>query len=572
MILEEVKNQIKQILEVEDFVVAFNEIKNIEKFGHVYTNVAMRLKVDAEGVAEKLRNSFPKVEVAGNGFINIWLEENFLRAHIVVKDKIKTKFTDKKILVEHSSPNLFKPFHIGHLMNNIVGEFVVRAMKVGGAEVKAMSFPSDVSLGIAKAIFIVQEDKKDLDFFNGVQMDVINYLGEAYTRGVKYFEEHSEEIEKAKYINRILNYQQGESRLGTNVDLYLDQLHSTVRDLNMIVFKKFLEEKLGSKIDNYIFESESGVLGKIIVEENIPKVFSESEGAVVYIPSEERKDIHTSVFINSDSIPTYEAKDLGLLGLKFVSEFNTENNFTPEKSFFITDNEQINHFKSVFAAAIDIGGVWIDRVEISQHVPHGRMTFKGEKMSSRLGGVPLALDTINVVIDEVKEKSGDRLAHLSDTEKEKVYFDIALSALRISILRAKPGSNINFDPETSLSFEGDSGPYLEYTHARCSSLLSKGRESDATPKLNESISITTLEIKLAQFSDILKVSIEEIAPQKLVTYLFELAQEFNSYYANNQIIVEGDSVTEHRLYIVEQTKGILKIGLHILGINAVERM
>jgi arginyl-tRNA synthetase len=116
------------------------------------------------------------------------------------------------------------------------------------------------------------------------------------------------------------------------------------------------------------------------------------------------------------------------------------------------------------------------------------------------------------VIDEVKEKSGDRLAHLSDTEKEKVYFDIALSALRISILRAKPGSNINFDPETSLSFEGDSGPYLEYTHARCSSLITKGEEGNFAPKLNQSLAISGLEIKLAQFSDTLKMSIEDIAP------------------------------------------------------------
>jgi arginyl-tRNA synthetase len=301
-------------------------------------------------------------------------------------------------------------------------------------------------------------------------------------------------------------------------------------------------------------------------------VFKESEGAIVYIPHEDRKDIHTSVFINSDKIPTYEAKDLGLLGLKFVSEFNKENNFIPEKSFFITDNEQISHFKSVFAAAIDIGDPWIERVDRSQHVPHGRMTFKGEKMSSRLGGVPLALDTINAVIDEVKEKSGDRLAHLSDTEKEKVYFDIALSALRISILRAKPGSNINFDPETSLSFEGDSGPYLEYTHARCSSLITKGEEGNFAPKLNQSLAISGLEIKLAQFSDTLKMSIEDIAPQKLVTYLFELAQEFNSYYAANQIIVEGDIDTEHRLYIVKCVKNILIVGLNTLGINAVERM
>ncbi len=555
MILEEVKNQIKQILEVEDFVVAFNDVKNVEKFGHVYTNVAMRLKVDAEGVAEKLRDSFSRVEVAGNGFINIWLDENFLRTHIVVKDKIKTKFTGQKILVEHSSPNLFKPFNIGLFMNNTIGEFISRSMKISDADTTTISYPSDISLGIAKAIFII---KRDTQTNLGKDYSKVESLGEAYVEGVKYFEDNKDDEEKIKEVKNIANNLFGGIE-SEDLDIY-----NSSKKINIDYLFDLLS-RFGSTFDGLVYESEAGVVGKKIVLENLDKVFVRSEGAIVYVPSEERKDIHTSVFINSEGNPTYEAKDIGLIDIKF-SKYN------PEHSFTISDNEQIQHFKSVFAAISDIDSIWKDRADKNIHVAHGRMTFKGEKMSSRLGGVPLALDTINAVIDEVKEKSGDRLAHLTDEEKEKVYFDIALSALRISILRAKPGSNINFDPETSLSFEGDSGPYLQYTHARCSSLLAKGEENNLSPKLNQAIPVSALEIKLAQFSDILKISIEDIAPQKLVTYLFELAQEFNSYYANNQIIVEGDSTTEHRLQIVKETKDILKVGLYTLGINAVERM
>ena len=555
MILDEVKNQIKQILEVEDFVVAFNDVKNVEKFGHVYTNVAMRLKVDAEGIAEKLKSTFPRVEVAGNGFINIWLDENFIRENIKIEDKIKTKFTDKKILVEHSSPNLFKPFNIGLFMNNTIGEFISRSMKISSAETTTISYPSDISLGIAKAIFIIKRDEENN---NGKDYSKVENLGEAYVEGVKYFDENKDDEEKIKEIKNIAN------NLFGSIESEDLEIYNSSKKINIDYLFDLLS-RFGSTFDGLVYESEAGVVGKKIVLENIDKVFTRSEGAIVYVPSEDRKDIHTSVFINSEGNPTYEAKDVGLIDIKF-SRYN------PEHSFTISDNEQTQHFKSVFAAISDIDSIWKDRADKNIHVAHGRMTFKGEKMSSRLGGVPLALDTINAVIDEVKEKSGDRLSHLSDTEKEKVYFDIALSALRISILRAKPGSNINFDPETSLSFEGDSGPYLQYTHARTSSLLTKGSESNFSPKLNSTIPVSTLEIKLAQFSDILKMSIEEIAPQKLVTYLFELAQEFNSYYAANQIIVEGDSITEHRLYIVKCVKNILKIGLHTLGINAVERM
>lgn len=552
MILDEVKNQIKQILEVEDFVVAFNDIKNVEKFGHVYTNVAMRLKVDPQSIAEKLKSSFQKVEVAGNGFINITLDENFLRSNIQIKDKIKTKYTGQKVLVEHFSPNLFKPFNIGLFMNNTIGEFISRAMKISDAKTITISYPSDISLGIAKAIFIIKRDIK-----NNSEKDYskVENLGEAYVEGVKYFEDNKEDEEKIKEVKDIAN------NLFNNVKSEDLEIYNKSKKIN-IDYLFDLVNKFGSVFDELIYESEAGAIGKKIVLENEGKVFTKSEGAIVYVPDEERKDIHTSVFINSEGNPTYEAKDIGLTYLKF-SKYN------PDYSFTVADHEQSHHFAVVFDAYKKINENNSDK---SYHIPHGRMTFKGEKMSSRLGGVPLALDTINAVIDEVKEASGDRLSHLSETEKEKVYFDIALSALRISILRAKLGSNINFDPETSLSFEGDSGPYLEYTHARTSSLLIKGEESNYSPKLNQTINISTLEIKLAQFSDILKISIEEMAPQKLVTYLFELAQEFNSYYAANQIIVDGDSATEHRLYIVKQTKDILKVGLHTLGINAVERM
>ena len=148
--------------------------------------------------------------------------------------------------------------------------------------------------------------------------------------------------------------------------------------------------------------------------------------------------------------------------------------------------------------------------------------------------------------------------------------EIALSALRIAVLRSKPGININFDPESSLSFEGDSGPYLMYTHARASSLLEKGKD---TPKAWGTYKVTALEKNLMHFEKILEEVINELAPQKLVSYLFSVAQLFNGYYANTQIIVEGDTVGNgHRLMIVERTKNVLQKGLHILGIEAPERM
>jgi arginyl-tRNA synthetase len=198
------------------------------------------------------------------------------------------------------------------------------------------------------------------------------------------------------------------------------------------------------------------------------------------------------------------------------------------------------------------------------------MLFKGQKMSSRLGGVPVALDVIAAVEEEVREKSSDKIAHLSEEEKSKLVRDIALSALRIAVLRSKPGININFDPETSLSFEGDSGPYLMYTHARTSSLLDKGGVEN--PEFGN-FPVTVLEREMLHYEEVLKDVIETLSPQKLVSYLFTIAQSFNSYYASTQVLVEGDVAgNSHRLAIVKRVQHILKDGLYVLGCNAPERM
>ncbi len=200
------------------------------------------------------------------------------------------------------------------------------------------------------------------------------------------------------------------------------------------------------------------------------------------------------------------------------------------------------------------------------------MTFKGQKMSSRLGGVPLAQEIIDVITEEVKERSGDKIDHLGEEEKSILHKQVALAALRFSMLRSKLGSSLNFDPETSLSFEGDSGPYVQYTYARAMSLLAKGKEFGFVPEYNKDISITLLERKLVHFESVAVRAIEEVAPQHVVTYLFELSQMFNSFYASTPIVVEGDALSSHRLAITQSVASVIKKALNLLAVDAPERM
>ncbi len=535
-------------------------------FGDFSTNVAMQyakmLSMNPVSLAKEIvaavenvpHPGVDSIEVVNPGFINIRITADIIRKNIApVLESVHTIYSGKKVLVEHSSPNLFKPFNIGFFVNNIIGEFVARSMKVAGAELVTLSFPSDVSLGIAKAIYIIKKDGGlGQGIFSKTTEDVVNYLGESYVRGTAYFKENPDEEAEVKEIA---------SKLFAHTPSEEFDIYTKSAEINIKYFISTIE-KFGSHFDALIYESEAGEVGKKIVLENTPGVFTESEGAVVYIPNESRKDINTAVFVNSQGNPTYEAKDVGLISLKF-------NRFNPDVSFFVTDHEQESHFRVVLDAVSKFNKEWADK---SIHIPHGRMVFKGQKMSSRLGGVPLALSVVEAVLEEVKERTGEKINHLSEKEKEEVQWQVALSALRVAILRAKPGSNINFDPETSLSFEGDSGPYLLYSHARTSALLDKGVKMGFSPSFDETVPVIDLERVCLSFGNTLRVAIEEIAPQKLVTYLFRLAQEFNAYYASIPIVVEGDTMSVHRLAIVNSVKNILKKGIWVLGIEAPERM
>lgn len=641
-----------------------NKIKNDSIFdipsesahGDYTTNVAMiyakEFKMSPLGLAkiivEKLQDILniklyqmegEKFEIAGPGFINIRLSEEISRDAFNNIGKVKNEFTGKNVLVEHSSPNLFKPFSVGHLMNNIIGESTQRLAKAFGANVETMSFPSDISLGIAKAMMIIERevnngntdpnflecferfknnDKSPISIEHGVACS--KYLGDTYVRSVKECDENENSLNEAKNIL---------DRLYKLEDEKLKELFYFSRIVNTVYFT-FILKVIGtlndrdSKEHEFVFESEAGNKGVVIIKESFgeDKVFKygeESEGGnspVIYTPDESRKDIHTSVFINSQGYPTYEAKDLGLIYIKMTGGLNLDDYVRevkiqkPDYSFTITDAEQISHFKVVLDAALAIAKYnevnniklsndndWRGWVEKSHHIPHGRMLFKGQKMSSRLGGVPLAFDVIDVVKDEARKilDKNNKLEQITEAEKDKITFEVAMSALRISVLRAKPGININFDPETSLSFEGDSGPYLLYTHARCASLIDKGFEKFGLGldkkyfieelDFDKSKGISNLESELLHYNDVLISCVKfnntdesakseqiNIEPQKLVSYLFKVAREFNSFYGNTQIVSDDESLTKHNLKIVLWTKEVMRQGLHILGIEAQERM
>lgn len=509
----------------------------------------------AEAISEKI--SAPEIaedgiSVAGLGFINIRLSDEFLSNEIkIVQEKgdfygWNNSWEGKKILVEHSSPNLFKPFNIGLMMNNTVGEAMARLCKTTDADVTIISYPSDVSLGIGKSVWqLMQYGVDKIDEFGTVPKKM-SFLGKCYAEGTQaYIDNENIEPRVREITQEIYEHR----------DTAAYSAYKIGRDLNLEYFIN-MAARLGSAFDGFIFESEAGKIGKEIIKENTPEIYTESNGAVIY--EGERDQLHTRVFINTDGNPTYEAKDTGLLKLKF-------DRYHPDLSIFVTDSEQGPYFKVVGTAAGKINPDWKNK---TIHKTHGRMSFKGEKMSSRLGNTPLIADILDVVNNEVYERSGER--KLSQDQADM----ISIAAVKYTILRTQAGKNINFDPETSLSFEGDSGPYLQYTYARSQSMLRKAADLEIIVDTNrpEDWETTDIERYLYRYPIMVEQAFKDLAPHMVVTYITKLAQLFNSWYAQGKIVDVNDETSGYKLALTDAVSQTIKNGLWILGIDATEEM
>jgi arginyl-tRNA synthetase len=296
------------------------EHPTILEHGDFATNVALvaakRAAKNPRALAEEilavLQNqhitAVSRMEIAGPGFINFYLEDGLFHDEIaLVGDAYgaDNTWTGKKILVEHSSPNLFKPFHIGHLMNNTVGESIVRLAKFSGGSVTAISYPSDVSLGIAKAVAVVLRDgiEKLRSFVS--EREKLAYLGECYAEGTRLYDQDEIFKDKVRAVSEALF----EEVKGEILDIY-----NECKAVNLEYFVA-ITTRLGSHFDAYIYESETGRVGEQIVRAHTGTLYKESDGAVIY--EGEQDGLHTRVFINKEGRPTYEAKDTGLLSLKF---------------------------------------------------------------------------------------------------------------------------------------------------------------------------------------------------------------------------------------------------------------
>lgn len=483
------------------------------------------------------KNVASHVAVAGPGFVNITLARETVALMIAEADAKGIDWgkgntiTDQKVIIEYTDPNPFKEMHIGHLMSNVIGESLARLIENEGAKVTRANYQGDVGPHVAKALWGLQK--------SGItEPTTAKEIGEAYATGSRSYEESPEAKIEIDELNKVLY---------AGTDSALDELWRKGRDVSFEAFEQ-LYKILGTHFDYYFFESETAESGLRIVRDGVEKgIFEKSEGAIIY--KGEKKGLHTLVFITSAGTPTYEAKDIGLAFLK-------EERVKSDRSLIVTASEQIGHFKIMLSALEEIAPLIAQKTE---HVPHGFLRLTTGKMSSREGNVITAAQFIEDIIKKVSEKNPDPL----------IAEQVALGAIKYMILRQAPGSDIIFDPEKSLSLEGDSGPYLQYALVRAKSVLAVVEKVGAS-KTGSPETPYPLERLTLHFPEVVARTASELAPNLLVSYLTQLAGEWNSFYAKERIV--GGEYEAHKCVIARAFVNTMTNGLALLGIPAPEKM
>lgn len=527
-------------------------------FGDIATNIALqlagRLGKNPRQIAQEIAGSLaslPEIdsaEVAGPGFINIHLSDQALLD--LTLGSVPESRAGQNLVLEYSCPNAFKELHTGHLYQTVLGDTLARLLETSGATVHRTSFGGDVGLHVAKAMYGVADylGGELPDKLASVQSDVFaraSWISACYVRGAAAYENDTSAKQVIDELNKkIYGLHESEDH-----ESDFAQIYWTVRQWSFDYFAAFYT---AIKVDqqHYYPESSTAPIGMAVVSEQLAAgKLERSDGAVVF-RGDEQQHLHTRVFVTSLGLPTYETKDIGVIWKEYED-------YKFDQRYLITGNDQREYMRVVFAAAETF------RPELSgkmTHITTGTVRFAdGQKMSSRLGNVTRAVDVIEAVRDKVKKLVQD----------QAVVEVVTLGAIKYVFSKYKIGGDIAFDLDETVSLTGNSGPYLQYAHARARQVLAKAGSTVGKPNRVDPED-RVLVSKIGQYTEVVARAARDLEPHVICDYLFELAQEFNRYYEKNRVM--GSSEQEHRLGLVGLYADTLKSGLALLGIEAPDRL
>lgn len=534
-------------------------------------------------IGEYLKANVPAVQDFNvvKGFLNLVLNE---RVWLDLFQKIHTNSTigqlpanGQKVMVEYSSPNTNKPLHLGHLRNNFLGYSVAEILKANGYEVIKANLVNDRGIHICKSMVAY------LHFGNGETPESSGLKGD-HLAG-KYYVRF--DVEYKNQIKELINKGQSEEEAKKNAPILLEaqemlrkweagdeSVVSLWKQMNAWVYAGFdtTYKKMGVNFDKFYYESDTYLLGKDIVEEGLAKgVFFKKDNGSVWVDLTD-EGLDEKLVLRGDGTSVYITQDMGTADLKYKD-------FQIDKSVYVVGNEQDYHFDVLFKIMRKLGRSYGPGL---YHLSYGMVDLPTGKMKSREGTVVDADDLIQEMIETAEQHTKElgKIEGFTEEQAKELYEILGLGALKYFLLKVDPKKRMLFNPKESIEFQGYTGPFVQYSHARIAAILRKAEQIGVNyqnPDFSSVAELAESETALIQilndFERKIKLAGEEYSPAIIAQYLFDLAKEYNRFYADLPIFHEKDqAIQSFRVALSALTAQTIKKGMSLLGINVPERM
>lgn len=507
------------------------------------------------------------------GFLNVKVKNQLFMDNFRSVSKNFSTIAKKNatVMVEYSSPNTNKPLHLGHIRNNLLGFSVAQILKEAGYDVIKTQIINDRGIHICKSMLAWEK------FGKGETPETTDTKGDKFVGNyyVEFDKNYKKEI--AELVEQGVGEEQAKKdapvmKEAQKMLLDWENGDETVRtlwaEMNSWVYKGFNEtyKRLGVDFDQVQYESNTYILGKDLIQAGLDKgvLYQKEDGSVWCDLTDEGLD--QKLLLRSDGTSVYMTQDLGTAVERFK-----QNNI--QKLIYTVGNEQDYHFQVLFKILKKLGYEWADQLF---HLSYGMVELPEGKMKSREGTVVDADDLMQEMYETAKSKAQElgKLENLSEEEKESSYETVGLGALKYFMLKVDPKKKMLFNPAESIDFNGNTGPFIQYTYARIQSLLSKaGTLQTETADIELNQSEKELIMQLTNFKTVVAKSAETLSPALVANYVYDLVKAYNSFYQNNPILnQEDENIKQFRLNISDITAKTIKKSLELLGIGTVNRM
>jgi arginyl-tRNA synthetase len=542
-------------------------------------------------LGEYLQNNLPEISRFNvvKGFLNLVLTDLFwvqiLQNTIAKPNYGNFPANGKSLMVEYSSPNTNKPLHLGHIRNNLLGYSVSEILKAYGYDVIKANLVNDRGIHICKSMLAWKLwGNGETPALSGLKGD--HLVGKYY---VLFDQAYKKEIDALKSQGMTENDAKKEAPLIKAAQEMLQKWEAgdeeTIqlwKTMNGWVYEGFEASynRLGVDFDKFYYESDTYLLGKDIIEEGLQKgVFFKKEDQSVWIDLT-AEGLDEKLVLRGDGTSVYITQDLGTAQLKF-------NDFQVEESIYVVGNEQDYHFKVLFEILKKLGKSWANGL---YHLSYGMVDLPSGKMKSREGTVVDADDLMDEMYQTAKQRTEElgKTEGLSEEQKDALYEMVGMGALKYFLLKVEPKKRLLFDPKESIDFQGHTGPFIQYTHARIQSVLSKGRDLGSSFGTIEQTGVDAVSLfgdrtltpseldliqQLSNYSNTIASAAKDFSPAIVANYAYELAKTFNKFYHEETILkAEVEAVRDFRLLMSAATAAVIGKSMKLLGIGVPDRM